>query len=83
MSIDAGEPFIKATYHLEEDGPLIFNAYEEISIFCHISTQFYPCNKAVADKLSSKPVCLQQLINYAKACIPPAIRCFSEKFGDD
>ena len=30
MTIDASEPFVKATYCLKGDGPLIFSAYEEI-----------------------------------------------------
>ena len=31
VTIDAGEPFVKATYRLEGDGPLVFTEYEEIS----------------------------------------------------
>ena len=27
--VDAGEPFIKATYFLEGDGPLVFSCYEK------------------------------------------------------
>ncbi len=29
---DTGEPFVKATYHMERDGPLVSSAYEEISL---------------------------------------------------
>jgi hypothetical protein len=48
MTVDAGEPFVKATYRLEGDGPLIFSAYEEINaLSASISTQFYPNTVAV------------------------------------
>ena len=30
ITVDAMEPFVKATYNLEGDGPLLFKAYEEI-----------------------------------------------------
>ena len=48
ITIDAGEPFVKATYRLEGDGPLVFTAYEEISALSNsISTQHYPNTNAV------------------------------------
>lgn len=31
ITIDFGEPFVKATYKLEGDGPLALSAYEEIT----------------------------------------------------
>lgn len=31
VTVDAGEPFVKATYRLESDGPLVFCVYEIIS----------------------------------------------------
>ena len=30
MTVDAGEPFVKATYRLEGDGPLVLTTYKEI-----------------------------------------------------
>ncbi len=33
ITVDAGEPFVKTTYRLEGDGPLVFSAYEEITTF--------------------------------------------------
>ena len=33
ITVDTGEPFVKATYRMERDGPLVFSAYEEISTF--------------------------------------------------
>ncbi len=84
MTIDAGEPFVKTTYRLEGDGPLIFSAYEEINaLTASISTQFYPNTIAVARKLSSNPVQQQQLIDYSKSCVQPAYSYFNVKFGHD
>ena len=41
--IDAGEQFVKATYRLEGDGPLIFSAYEETATLRDgISNEYYP-----------------------------------------
>ena len=43
QSHDFGEPFVKATYNLEGDGPLALNAYEEITkLNAVISTQHFP-----------------------------------------
>ncbi len=58
--------------------------YEEINVLsAFFPTQYYPNTKSVAGKLSSNPVCVHQLINYAKACVQSAYRYFNEKFGDD
>ncbi len=84
LYIDAGDPFVKATYRLEGDGPLIFSAYEEINaLTASISTQFYPNTIAVARKQSSNPVQQQQLIDYSKSCVQPAYSYFNVTFGHD
>ena len=81
MTIDAREPFVKATYHLEGDGPLIFSAYEEIkAIEAGIHSQY---TNAVANKLSLDPTRKQQLIEYGKACVKPAYEYFHQKFQND
>lgn len=69
ITVDAGEPFVKATYHMEGDGPLVFSAYEEISTLCStISNPFYPnVRRAVAGELAGDVASLtNQLVNYAK-----------------
>lgn len=82
--IDVGEAFVKATYRLEGDGPLVFTAYEEISTLqAAISAMHYPNTNAIARKLASNSTQLQQLIDYAKACAKPAYDYFSAKFGND
>ena len=48
-TVDAMEPFLKATYKLEGDGPLSLEAYQQLSIlFASVSTQHYPNVAAVA-----------------------------------
>ena len=48
-TVDAMEPFVKATYKLEGDGPLSLEAYQQLSIlFASVSTQHYPNVAAVA-----------------------------------
>ena len=82
--VDAGEPFVKSTYRLEGDGPLVLAAYEEISsLRAAISTAFYPNTDAVARKLSSNPGRNQMLTAYAKTCVQPAYDYFEEKFSND
>ena len=52
ITVDAMEPFVKATYNLEGDGPLLFKAYEEISaLTVCTSVKHYPNSKAVVNNL--------------------------------
>ena len=52
ITIDFGEPFVKATYNLEGDGPLALSAYEEIAkLKAVILTQHFPNTNATATKL--------------------------------
>ena len=54
ITVDVGEAFVKATYRLEGNGPLVFTAYEEISTLqAAISVMHYYNMNAVARKLSS------------------------------
>ena len=85
ITVDAGEPFVKATYRMEGDGPLVFSAYEEISTLrSTISNPFYSNVRVVADELAGGVASLNnQLINYAKGCVKPAYDYFNRKFGED
>ena len=85
ITIDAGEPFVKATYRLEGDGPLALKAYEEISLLrSTISNEHYPNVLAVANEVAGGvPSHKNQLITYAKACVKPAFDYFNSKFGTD
>ena len=83
-TVDAMEPFIKATYKLEGDGPLSLKAYQQLStIFASVSTQRCPnvadVAKAEANGNASRE---QQLLDYSKACVQPAQDYFYLKFND-
>ena len=73
ITIDAMEPFVKATYNLEGDRPLIFKAYEEIALLsAGILNQHYPNTKAVAKSLTTTSIQQQHLLDYAKSCVAPS-----------
>ena len=85
ITVDVGEPFVKATYRLEGDSPLVLSAYEEIAALrVAISHQYYPNTNAVATKLSSNRSDLkQQLLDYGKVCVQAAYEYFHQKFNID
>ena len=84
ITVDAGEPFVKATYQLEGDGPLVFSAYDEIcNLRATISNEYYPNVSAVAKDLSTVSSQSTQLMKYAKLCVKPAYEYFEEKFSED
>ena len=88
MTVDAMEPFVKATYTLECDGPIALTAYEQIStLYSHISTAYYPNVNALArhqsEGISSRE---QQLLAYwcwPKQCVTPAYTYLKAKFDND
>lgn len=84
VTVDAGEQFVKATYRLEGDGPLVFSAYEEIATLrAGVTNEHYPNTNAIATKLSSTSTQKQQLIHYGKTCVKPAYDYFQQKFDND
>ena len=82
ITVDAMEPFVKATYTLEGDGPIALVAYQQISLY--VSLEHYPNVDAVA-RLLANGNCTheRQLIAYAKAACVPAYAYFKEKFNSD
>ena len=67
------EPFVKATYTLEGDGPLAVVAYHQVSLlYSHVSLEHYPKVDSVVRQLANINCTLEKhLIAYAKAaCIP-------------
>ena len=84
-TIDSMEPFVKATYALEGDGPLALVAYQRLSVlYSHISSQHYPNVAAMAKLLAEGNATHEsQLIAYAKACLVPAYAYFRQKFDGD
>ena len=85
ITVDAMEPFVKATYTLEGDGPIALIAYQQISLlYSHLSLQHYPKVDAVARLLANgNSTHERQLIAYAKAACVPAYAYFKEKFNND
>ena len=80
--VDAGEAFVKATYNLEGDGPLVFRCFEILStLTASIQVAHYPNVQAIARTLSAgSPVIHQQWLDYAKDCVKPGLQYFLEKF---
>lgn len=81
--VDAGVHFVKATYYLEGDGPLIFSCYERLSAVVHaVGVAHYPSTLAIAQEIANGDAVLQhQLITEAKACVQPGLIFFQEKFS--
>ena len=82
-TIDAGEPFVKATYRLEGDGPLALECFEVITMVqASISSNHHPNVIAVAQQLSAgNSVAMSQFIQYAQSCIQPGLQYFTAQLG--
>ena len=54
-TVDWGEPFVKACYHLEGDGPLALDCFEMIDqVKASVATENIPNVRAVAPKVDKK-----------------------------
>ena len=80
--VDAGEPFVKATYQLEGDGVLAFRCYE---IFSTLEASVkLPNLHAMANKLVGRShELLNKFIQYGKARIQPGLQYFKAKFSNE
>ena len=83
MIVDAGMPFVQATYRLEGNGPLALLCYEVISSLTTavnlMPMPHYPNLQAVARCLSGGNLQnQQQLVQYATSCIQPGMHYFNE-----
>ena len=78
--VDAGIHFVKSTYTLEGNGPLIFSCYEHLSAVAQeVGVGHYPCSMAVAREIANGDAALQaRLIDQVKACIQPGLNFFQE-----
>ena len=81
--VDAGVHFVKATYYLEGDGPLIFSCYEKLLVVAWaVAVDNYPNTVAVAREIANGNALLcSQLIARAKACIQPGLQFYQQKFS--
>ena len=85
VTVDAMDPFVRATYKLEGDGSLSITAYVCVrSLYAHISVRNFRNINAVARQLAGGNRMLeQQLVTYASRCVDPAFEYFSTKFDND
>ena len=83
--IDAGEPFVKATYSLEGDGALAFKCYEIYTkLLSAIELQHYPNLSAVAKRLTgSVHSLLDRFMKYGKDRVTPVVKYFKSKFSNE
>ena len=83
--IDAGKPFVQATYKLEGDGPVAVECYEIISsLSVSVRMENYPNVQAIAKSIASGKADVQQRwMRYAKSCIKPALDYYKEHLNAD
>ena len=81
--VDCGHPIVKATYRLEGDGPLIFQAYEEIATVREaVRSAHYPNLLAVTQKIANGDSNLQHCLQtYGRQWVHPGLEYFETKFG--
>ena len=75
VTIDAGMPFVLATYNLEGDGPLTLSCYEAISALNVAARQaYYPNLNAKASEIACGDAQLERdLLDHAKSCVQRGI----------
>ena len=83
-TVDVCESFVKSTYNLEGDGPLVMKCYEEIiKLRSAIQVAHYPNVNAISLTLAGGSTLVQQQwIAYARNCVKDALLYFQSKFGD-
>ena len=86
MIIDVGEHFVKATYFLEGDGPLVFSCYEKLQAVAEAcQAPYFPDVRVVVAAIVNKDpnhraAALEQR---AKACVQSGILWFLRTFNVD
>lgn len=83
--VDVGEKFVKSTYNLEGDGPLVLKCFEEIeTLQISLQTGHNPNMQAIARTLGpGNPSIQQQWIQYGMNCVNGGIKYFQDKFSND
>ena len=83
--VDWGEPFVKACYYLEGDGPLAVECYEAIErIQAGLHTKHIHNVRAVAQQLSSKVAgdpSHEALVTYSNSCVQPELDYFHRQMA--
>ena len=72
--VDYGEPFVKATYNLEGDGPLALSRYELVQeVVASIKVENVPNLQAVIRQTSLHVAVQEQPKAYTKQCVQPGL----------
>ena len=81
--VDAGIPFVQATYKLEGDDHLALECYEVISSLkaaMNMAQPHYPNLQAVVRRLSGGNLQVEQQLNhYAISCVQPGLRYYNDR----
>ena len=78
--IDAGLPFVKCTYNLEGDGPLVLSCYDTISALNIAARQaHYPNLDAIAGRIAANAHEESDLVQHAKLCVQPGITYYFQQ----
>ena len=85
-TVDWGEPFVKACYVLEGDGPLALQCYEVIeSVKQSLRTENIPNVRALSEKLTKQPrshPLHEQWVDYARDCVKGGIDYFNMQLSN-
>ena len=78
--VDYGEPFVKATYNLEGDGPIVLSCYETVQeLVASMEVDNAPNLKAIIRDVSPNNTVYEQLKTYAKQCVQPGLDYFQKQ----
>ena len=79
-TIDAGLPFVKCTYNLEGDGPLVLSCYDTISALNMAARQaHYPNLDAIAGRIATNAHEKSDLVQHATRCVQPGIAYYFQQ----
>ena len=83
VTVDAGMPFVQATYNLEGDGPLGLTCYETISALNAAAKQaYYPNLRAVTSEISSGNSLIESdPVQHAKSCVQPGLNYYFQQLS--
>ena len=82
--VDAGAPFVKATYTFGGDGLLVFQTYCTLQALATAAAQHhYPNVAAQASALEETPEEVANLTAFAREGVQPGITYFLQKFNGD
>ena len=82
--VDAGREFVKSTYKLEGDSPLVLDCYECLqTVLVSIHVSKFPNVDAIIKTISADHNSQQRLKLHALACVKPGLDYFISKYTGD